>query len=79
MGASIPHPPGQTEFFINETIEIDQSFYDYDFHFVIDAAWKILDMVQNVCLDSFTDEFYLFHTWAYAMEKLFTREVRNLW
>lgn len=49
------------------------------YHFVVDAIWQIIDLTHVLCYPSFAKSYRMYHVWEQASEKLFTRDIRNLW
>jgi hypothetical protein len=49
------------------------------YHYVPDAAWDIVDLIQVACFEHFNESYRMFHVLEQASEKLFTLQVKNLW
>lgn len=49
------------------------------YHYVIDAVWNIIDMTHVLCQPYFQASYRMFHVWEQASEKLFTKDIRELW
>jgi hypothetical protein len=50
-----------------------------DKHYVPELAWNVLDITQAICFREFNDSYRMFHVLEQAAEKLFTRQINNLW
>jgi len=60
-------------------VRLGREHSEFKYHYVIDAVWLGVDLVHIICFPHFEASYRMFHSWEQAMEKVFTREIKNLW